>query len=244
MIDLHTHILPGVDDGPQDLDGAIAMARAALAAGVRVVAATPHALGTHLDVSPDVRDASLTALRAELARLLLPLHIVAGFECQVVDRLPETLTTQPAYLYAGGPVAGGQRHVLIELRESLPVTALDDLLFRLQMLRITPVLAHPERHPGIARSVSAIEGFVRRGGKLQITASALLGDVGWRERRVCEALLGQGLAGVMATDAHGVREAGSLGLAVARATKLLGAAAAAALVTSAPAAILGLDLAE
>lgn len=244
MIDLHTHILPGIDDGPQDLEGAVAMAQAALADGVQVLAATPHALGAYLDVSPADRDQGLATLRAELARLHLPLRIVPGFECQVVNRMPDILTAQPEYLYpceSVSPGAPGQRHVLMELTEALPVTALASLLFRLQMLRITPVLAHPERHPDLHRDVSVIEGFVSHGGKLQITAMALLGNAGWRERRVCEALLRRGLATVLATDAHGVEEAGSLGKALARATKLLGSAAA-ALVTSAPAAILGLEM--
>jgi tyrosine-protein phosphatase YwqE len=306
MIDLHTHILPGVDDGPADLAEAVAMARAAQAAGVQVVVATPHALGTRLDVTPQARDQGITALRAELARHQIPLSIVPGFECQVVADLADILLAQPEYLYPipveGSPVenrqslggpgpvenrqslggpgygepgcpgrkalwmpgpGGGEpggppqglsgirwlaaaasaaslppsRHVLIELSEDLPVTCLDSLLFRLQRVRITPVLAHPERHPDIARSVATIEGFVRNGGKLQITAGGLLGDGGGRERRVCETLLRQRLVTVLATDAHGVAEAGLLRQALARATKLIGSAAQ-DLVHAAPAAIL------
>jgi len=248
MIDLHTHILPGLDDGPPDLAGATAMARAAVASGVRVVVATPHAFGAVLNVAPEDRDEELAALRAELARLGVPLRIVPGFECRLVGDLPAVLGAQPEYLYpvAAASLAGlgpgsrpAHRYVLLELGEDMPVTCLDTMLFRLQRVRITPILAHPERHPDISRSVAAIEGFVRNGGKLQVTAAGLLGAAGWRERRVCEKLLRGGLVTLLATDAHGVEEAGRLGEALARATKLIGPAAQ-ALVTEAPAAILGL----
>ncbi|MBN2450859.1 MAG: hypothetical protein JXR77_10750 [Lentisphaeria bacterium] len=129
--------------------------------------------------------------------------------------------------------------MLIELSDDMPVTCADTILFRLSMLGITPVLAHPERHPEIARSPAVIESFVRHGGKLQITAPALLGEAGRRERRVCERLLRQGLVAVLATDAHGVEDAGCLGRALARATKWIGSAAE-DLVSRIPAEILGL----
>ncbi len=274
MIDLHTHILPACDDGPAELATAVEMARAAAADGVRVMAATPHAFGTHLDVAPQERDERLATLIAETARLGIPVRIVPGFECRVIETLPEILAAQPEFLYPrsfgsvspGEPVpaaldpAGGSatrdqdrlnsgvaarphrrvRHVLIELTEDMPIACADAMLFRLRMLRITPVLAHPERHPAVQREVSVLEGFVHRGGILQVTASGLLGAGGRRERRTCEKLLRAGLAGILATDAHSPEEAGSLGKALARARKLIGSAAE-ALVTATPAGILGLE---
>ena len=140
MIDLHSHILPGLDDGARDLTDAVAMARAAVAAGVRTVVATPHAFGARMDVSSQDRDHGLEALRAELVRLAVPLAVVPGFECQVVDGLAAVLAAQPAYLYptlAGTAGAPGSRHVLIELDEERPLNCLDAVLFGLQTIRVT-----------------------------------------------------------------------------------------------------------
>jgi protein-tyrosine phosphatase len=235
MIDLHCHILPGIDDGPARPQDAVRMARKAVQDGIRAVVATPH--GTDWE---DVRAGGEPALRAEIARLQvelrreeLELEILPGME---VHLLPET----PAMYRDNRLVTlNSSRYILIEFPiHSFPLYA-EDTLFELQLLHLVPVIAHAERYPALASKPELFERMVTRGILLQITAGSLLGHYGARARETAEMLIGRRMAHVIASDAHSVdRRPPILSGGLRRAAQLVGADIAREMVTTVPAAML------
>lgn len=237
MIDLHTHILPGVDDGPEDLDTALRMARIAVADGIATVVVTPHLFSAGGDVSPEDRDASVTLLAEALADHGILLRLVPGFECCLRGNVVEAARSTAAY-HLGG-IGGRSKHVLIELPDEMPGSCLAGVLFEAQQVGLIPVLAHPELHPDLNRNTAPAEAFVAAGGKIQITADALRGRRGWQSKRACVRWLRGGLVQAMASDAHdSARRPPALRKALEKAMKLIGPAAE-HLVTTGPAAMIG-----
>jgi protein-tyrosine phosphatase len=202
MIDLHAHLLPGIDDGPPHLAGALALAEAAVRDGTRVMAATPH-IGFAHGVAPAGLAARIVELREALASEGIPLEVVQGGEL-APDR---TLDLSDADLFA--IALGGSRCVLLEC----PFTRAGDLMVRLvahlQAKGFRVLLAHPERSPAFLEDPPALRTLVERGAYVQLTAGSLSGVFGGAVRRASRSFLEQGLIHVVASDAHAARGARS-----------------------------------
>lgn len=196
MIDLHAHLLPGIDDGAGSLDESLAMARRAAADGCEVIVATPHQRH-HLWWNADrVR---LDALRAELERRLDgAIEILPGAEIRVdsalLDDLDAGLPT---------PIADG-RYLLIEFARNGIGPEPESIVHELVVAGWRPILAHPELLPWIAEDLPRLEDLVELGATLQITAMSVLGRFGRRPRESARALLDAGLAHFLASDCHGI----------------------------------------
>lgn len=228
MIDLHAHLLPGIDDGPADLEASVRLAEAAAASGVTVMAATPHLRPDH----PRVRPAELASRVEELRAALtgVPLEIVAGAEVDLYRGLSASDEELRLASY-------GQRgtDLLVETPYGPLPPEFDDLLFRLRARGYRLLLAHPERSRDFQRAPKRLATLAREGTLLQITADSLL--AGGRTGRFARSLVAEGVAHVIASDAHGsVRRAG-LADGVA-ATARAAPRRAQWMVTDAPAAIL------
>ncbi len=238
MIDLHTHVLPGLDDGAPDAAAAVALASAAAAEGVTVLAATPHLRADHPDVRPSELAGRVAALREELAREDVAVDIVEGGEVDLhwaADADDEDLRL----------ASYGQRghDVLVETPYGELPPAFDDLLFRVQARGFRALLAHPERSPTFQRDPRRLSALVERGALVQVTAAALAdGSRRSRSHRLATALVREGLAHVIASDAHGVGGIRPAGLtAGVRAAERLAPGRGRWMVTDAPAAILAGD---
>jgi protein-tyrosine phosphatase len=200
MIDLHCHILPGIDDGAPDLATAINMARAFSADGVRIVACTPHILpGLYHNSGPQIRQAT-----AELQRVLLeqgiPLHLVTGADNHVV---PEFL----AELRSGKLLSlADTRYILVEPPHHVAPPRLEELFFSLIAAEYVPILTHPERLTWISSNYGALVRLNTAGTWFQITAGSLAGDFGRNARYWAERLLDEGRAHLLATDAHDLQK--------------------------------------
>lgn len=194
MIDLHCHLLPGIDDGPRDMPTAIAMARLQVAAGVTTVATTPHvSWDTPTESATILR--SLAAMRATLAEEEIPLELVSGGEIDVhrARELPDEELRALAL--------GGGRWLLLEcpLQHAPPLEpVVYDLLDRGHLV----LLAHPERSPAVQRDPGAIARLVSAGVLTQITASSFTGHFGKPVQRFADRLLDEGLVHTVASDAH------------------------------------------
>jgi len=195
MIDLHAHLLPGVDDGPPDLPGTLALASAAVAGGTRVMAATPH-IGFQHGVAPGELAGRVAAVREALAREGIALEAVTGGEL-APDR---TLDLTDDELRA--VALGDSRCILLEC----PFTRAGDLMARLvahlQMKGYRVLLGHPERSPTFLADLDELAELVRRGAFAQLTAGSLRGDFGRTVERGARGMLERGLAHVVASDAH------------------------------------------
>ena len=197
MIDLHCHVIPGVDDGARDLGEAVAMCRMAIADGCTTVFATPHLRhpswwnGDRGDL-----ERRLAALRMRVGSSL-ELH--AGGEIRAdadllgeVDRLP-----------AGSLLPlGGSRYLLLELDRTGLGPDPAPVIHELCVSGWRPILAHPEHFPWLMQDASLLAQLADAGALFQITAMSLLGGFGARPERWCRALIDEGLAHFVASDAH------------------------------------------
>ncbi len=195
MIDLHAHILPGVDDGPATVEAALDMARAAAAAGTRAIATTPH-VGPVYPIAPAEIGSAREALADRLAEAGIELELLAGGEI-APSRLPELDDDAlRALALGGGP------YVLLECPFSPAGANLEAMVADLQQRGFGVLLAHPERSPSFQRDPAQLARLVERGALAQVTTGSLVGDFGEIPRRTAAAMLEQGLLHVLASDAH------------------------------------------
>ena len=195
MIDLHAHILPGLDDGPPTTDAALELARVAVAAGTRAIATTSH-LGYLYHVTPDHIARARAALAVRLADEGIELELLAGGEI-APDRLPD-LDDEALRAVA----LGGGPYVLFECPFSPVGAGMEMMVADLQQRGFAVLLAHPERSPSFQRDLGLLTRLVERGALAQITTGSLAGRFGETVRGAALEMLQQGLAHVLASDTH------------------------------------------
>ncbi|HEU5362715.1 MAG TPA: CpsB/CapC family capsule biosynthesis tyrosine phosphatase [Gaiellaceae bacterium] len=192
MIDLHSHVLPGLDDGTESLEDALALCEAAARDGITVLAATPHVRAHDYPTTPGQMEAALATLRAAGPAL----EVVPGGELDLaeLDRpqeelrrfglggRPDTLLVETPYL--GWPLDLAER------------------LFRLRVQGFRVVLAHPERNGDVQERPELLEPIVQGGALVQLTAASVDGRLGANARRCSRTLLERGLVHLLASDAH------------------------------------------
>ncbi len=235
VIDLHSHVLPGIDDGAENVRQSVALARAAVADGTTTLAATPHVRADHPGVRPPELPDRCRALNESLGQAGVPVEVVSGGEVDLD--------------WAGGAseealrlVSYGQRgsDLLVETPYAALSPEFEERLFRLSSLGFRILLAHPERNSTLQEEPDRVAELVRRGVLIQLTARTLVpGEGSSRARGLATDLLREGLAHVLASDAHsaGPPAPPDISRGVAVAEEAVGARAR-WMVTDAPAAIL------
>jgi len=197
VIDLHCHVLPGIDDGPDDIDSSVALAEAAAAVGTTVLAATPHARHDH----PLVDLARLPESCAEVNE-----RVPAGCNITVIPAAEvDLLWAQRASDEDLRLASFGQRgtDILIETPYGVLPDTFEDLLFQISVRGYRILLAHPERNEAFQRDPTRLREMAARGVLLQITLPALLrNDRRSRSRKLAIDLVREGLAHNLASDAH------------------------------------------
>ncbi len=196
MIDLHSHVLPGLDDGPATLEESVEIARAAVADGIVVLAATPHVRDDY-PTDPAEMEHGVSELRAELERQEVGLDLRGGGEI-ALDRLD--LLSEGDLRRFG--LAGNPEYVLVEFSYFGWPLDLADRLFRLRAAGFTPVLAHPERNADVQAAPERLAPLVETGTLVQLTAGSLDGRLGRSSRATALRLVELGLAHLVASDAH------------------------------------------
>ena len=197
--DVHCHLLPGIDDGPQDWNDTLAMARIAVSEGIDTIIATPHQLG-RFGTNTASRIRSLVAeaqRRLDLARI--PLTVLPGADVHIRDDLPE-LVERREVLTLGDHFA----HLLVEIPPELSLS-LGTLLDRLQRQGVACILTHPERNHAQAQNFEFVRRWVAQRGLVQITAASVTGHFGPTAKKVARDLVREGLVHLAATDAHGAK---------------------------------------
>lgn len=233
MIDLHSHILPGVDDGATSLEVSLEMARIAVADGVHTMACTPHIYpGLYMNDAPGIARAR-EQLQGELQRAAIALKLVDGADVHLVPGLVERLRAGAV------PTLNGSRYLLLEPSHHVRPPRLEETVFDLVVSGYTPVITHPERLTWIEDHHAVFGRLVRQGAWLQVTGGALAGLFGKRAQYWGERLLGEGLVHLLASDAHTTgRRSPGLSKARAVAERLMGVDEARRLVLDRPQAIL------
>jgi protein-tyrosine phosphatase len=232
MYDLHCHLLPGIDDGPETLAEGLEMARLAVAEGIRKSVVTPHLHVGRWDNDRAVIEVAVAAYRRELASAGIALEI--GFAAEVrsdYDILPLIEEERVPFLGA----LEGKRILLLELPHSHVPLGSDKLVDWLMAHGIRPMIAHPERNKDIMRDLTRLEPFVEAGCLLQLTADAIAGGFGSEAKQRAHEILERGWATVVASDAHDSKaRPPRLRKGLAAAAKIVGEEAARALVEDVP----------
>ena len=196
VIDLHSHILPGVDDGARTLSDSLEIAAAAVRDGIEVLAATPHVRDDH-PTSAETMEARVGEVRRAVAEAGIPLDVRKGGEIAL-----EELGRLSADELRRFGLGGNPRYLLLEFPYYGWPLALPELAFRLRTQGITPVLAHPERNADVQAAPERLRPLVDSGTLVQVTAAAVDGRIGRRSEETAFELIHGGLAHLLASDAH------------------------------------------
>jgi protein-tyrosine phosphatase len=198
VIDIHCHILPGLDDGAADVETALAMARLAARGGIEAVVATPHAFDGKYETSRRLAEAALARLRAAIAEAGIELALYLGSDCHLDERIFDPARREDVLTIAGS------RYLLVEFPHALVPPRVEETFFRLHGMGISPVLTHPERNAELQRpdGIARIEAWVAGGLFVQVTGESLTGGFGRRSAAVAQALVRRGLCHFVATDGH------------------------------------------
>jgi protein-tyrosine phosphatase len=237
MIDLHCHLLPGIDDGAKTLDQALAMARASVDNGIQRAILTPHIHPGRYDNTRTIIEAALGGFRQALQDADIPLEVGMAAEVRIAPEILKLLDEDEL------PFLGemdGYKIVLLEFPHTHIPPGADKLVDLLLSRNIRPLIAHPERNRDIVDKPAKLEPFIEQGCLLQITASSLVGIFGDGPLIRGRDLLERDVFKVLATDAHNLdARRPMLKEGVAAAAEIVGEAAAQDLVYKNPLRILG-----
>lgn len=199
MIDIHCHLLPGIDDGPDDLETALEMARIATANGITRSVLTPHIhVGRYQNLRESIKN-DLKKFRAALNKADIPLDVRAAAEVRLMPEIQQMV--QDGQIPFLGEYQGKQVMLLEFPHENIPPGS-DKLVEWLLAQDIRPMIAHPERNKDVMRVREKITPFVSAGCLLQLTASSVAGYFGPVAHQRANELLEQGWVTVLASDAH------------------------------------------
>jgi protein-tyrosine phosphatase len=196
MIDLHCHILPGMDDGAQDVSMAIEMARQFVADGVSVVACTPHILPGLYHNSGSQICAAVDELQQVLEDEGIDLQLVTGADNHVISDFVRQVRSGHLLTLANS------RYILVEPPHHVVPPRFKEFFFNIQAHNYVPILTHPERLTWIKDHYDDVKQLADAGVWMQITAGSLSGSFGRNARYWAERLLDDGYAQLLATDAH------------------------------------------
>lgn len=228
MVDIHTHILAGVDDGATSIRESVAMARLAVEDGTRYLFATPHHNPYESLLRHEVAE-RVAQLQVELDLAGVDLTVLPGHEVHLYDGVLQDWDNQRA-----GPL-GGSRYLLAEPDFYRFNAKTDDILAEFTARGYLPILAHPERIIPIQHDLTLIEPFLARGGWVQLTAGSLLLSANSPARIAAETMLRQGMVHILASDAHNVTSRlPGLTRACYAAAQIVGLEKAQAMVTTTP----------
>jgi len=198
MIDLHCHLLPGIDDGPATLDVSLAMARCAVADGITFTACTPHIYPGLYENNQAGISAAVDALRLALAEAGIPLQLGTGADTHLAPDLLGSIRAGRV------PTLNGSRYLLLEPPHHVAPPRFDESVFALMSAGIVPVITHPERLSWIETHYSVFGELVKQGAWMQVTAGSLTGRFGRRPKYWAERMIDEGQVHILATDAHHV----------------------------------------
>jgi len=196
LIDLHCHILPGLDDGARNLEQAVAMAEAAVADGIGIVAATPHHNNGRYSNDKTNLVEQVSLLNKVLTDRNIQLKVVGGQELRVNDQLWQEVECGNVL------TLNESRYLLIELPSSSVPSGCEELIHELTIAGYVPIIAHPERNREIASNPARLSKLINMGALSQVTAGSITGDFGRQVGKLSLELCRGGLVHIVASDAH------------------------------------------
>ncbi|WEG13150.1 tyrosine protein phosphatase [Pullulanibacillus sp. KACC 23026] len=203
MIDIHNHILPNLDDGPQAVEDALEMARSAFSQGITQIVATPHHNHPMFNNPRSKVLEAVDFLNDQLKREAMDLSILPGQECRISGEIIEDY--QNAEILS---VNENGKYLLIEFPSNHVPRYTERLFYDIQVSGLIPVIVHPERNSEIIQNPDRLYELVKGGALSQVTAGSLIGNFGKKIGRFSLQLVESGLSHIVGSDAHNVTTRG------------------------------------
>ncbi|MBP1745379.1 MAG: CpsB protein [Firmicutes bacterium] len=196
MVDIHCHILPGLDDGPGDMDTSMRMLENAVRCGTKAIIATPHYYRGYFENGFEEVLRNLDTLRGAAAESGIDIELYPGQEVFLDGRTVE--------MYKRGDIKGlnMSRYLLVEMPMHEYSDSFLDMVYELRLLGAVPVIAHPERYDYIINDVNKLNPFIDEGCLFQINAGSIEGIFGKTVQKASKVLIENGLCNFVASDAH------------------------------------------
>jgi protein-tyrosine phosphatase len=192
MVDIHSHILYGVDDGSKDLQMSLDMLKIAADSGTTDIVATPHS-DLQYRFQPEEIERQIAELSA--AAPAIRIHVGCDFHLHF-DNIRDCLDHPEKY------TINHKRYLMVEFSDTLIAKSTGDVFDRMQRAGITPVITHPERNPLLMKQVNNLTQWVQAGCLIQVTSQSFLGRFGKSPQNAAEALMSRNLVHFVASDAH------------------------------------------
>lgn len=199
MIDIHSHVLFGVDDGAENIDVSLRMLELAIESGTKTLILTPHILNAVEPAWVNLCDRNMATLEEEIARRGWNITLLRGSEIYLQSNIMDH-SIHPFFT-----LDLNNKFVLMELPSIEIAQFTEQMVFSLQRKGYYPILAHPERNPTLLSNIDRVDELVARGVYMQINAGSLLGHFGRDSERYAWRLLQSGLVHFVASDAHDFR---------------------------------------
>ena len=196
LVDIHCHILPGLDDGSSSIEESLRMIELAVEDGISHIFATPHILDGVYENRCDVIMASVEELKRHAPDAI---QVFYGADVRITFDLIDRIKNNEI------PTLHGSGYMLIEFPEYIIPPHSDNLIFNLRHRRITPIITHPERHLRLMHDLSALAQLRDTGAMCQITAMSITGGFGKSVRKACFTMMEKGIVDLVASDAHNAR---------------------------------------
>jgi protein-tyrosine phosphatase len=196
MVDIHHHLLSGLDDGANSMETSLAMASLAAGDGITHVVCTPHANGRY-EFDPDVNATKTEELRERLVEEKIPLTLGSGCDFHLSFDNVKRAQSDPARFSING-----LGYLLVEVPDYGLPPGLTETFYELQLAGLTPILTHPERNPTLQNDPARLIDWLRGGVLIQVTADSLTGHKGRPAQRMAHDLLEKRWVHFLATDAH------------------------------------------
>ena len=200
MIDIHHHLLPGLDDGARDLDISLAMVEMAIADGITHIACTPHA--SHSYYFDPEHNATVFAELQDAVSSRFGDQMTLGLGCDfhlMFDNIEDAQRHPTRY------TINGHNYLLAEFPDSAIAPNTAQTFYQLSLSGMTPIITHPERNPILARQPERMADWLQAGALIQVTASSLTGRFGPQAERAAHWLLDHQWVHFLATDAHNIQ---------------------------------------
>ena len=201
MIDIHSHILPSVDDGSDSFEKSMAMLQMAYESGVSTITATPHCIpGVYNNIASDKLEEKWRRFLDRVYSYGVPVHICRGMEVMLTDETLELIRKKKVWSL------NGSRYLLVEFAFDEDPEYCEEALKKVMEYGYVPVIAHPSRYYFVQAWPQVVYNWYMAGCAIQVNKGSLLGRFGRKEYNTAHSLLRHGLVTCVASDAHGVRQ--------------------------------------
>jgi len=201
--DMHSHLIPGIDDGAKTIEDSIELITFLHSLGYTKLITTPHIMSDYFKNTPEIILRGLDEVRAALKEKNIPVTISAAAEYYIDDGFIRKLEEEKLMTF-------GDNYLLMEVSYINPPDNVREVFFRAQVLGYKPILAHPERYPFWYRNMDEYQRFYEMGVLLQLNLNSLSGYYGNDAKKVAEKLIDMQIVGALGTDMHHMKHAAAM----------------------------------